>query len=105
MTTQYNVPVKVLDSSKEWMVQSSLANYSIFTDRSGNLQDTCFSREKLPYVGEFIVVKTLKEEAAQVAHKVLSGIEGLLVLPINKCSWEEDKERVERLLKATTVKV
>ncbi|MBS3075265.1 hypothetical protein J4429_02280 [Candidatus Pacearchaeota archaeon] len=99
MTTQYNVPVKVLDSSKEWMIQNSLAGYRVFTDRSGNLDGTCFSREDVPYVGELVVVKTLKPEAAQTAHRVLSGIEGLMVLPVTECSLEEDKQRVERISK------
>ena len=99
MTTQYNVPVKVLDTSKEWTIQSSLQRYKIFTDSSGNLDGTCFSRENLPYVGELIVVKTIKQEAAETANRVLSGIEGLLVLPVTECSLEEDKERVARLRK------
>jgi len=97
MTIQYNVPIKVLDSSQEWVIQTSLQPYRVFTDRSGNLEDTCFSRENVPYIGELVVVKTLKKEAAQTAHDVLSGIEGLLVMPITECSWEEDKERVARL--------
>ena len=97
MTTQYNVPVMVLDISKEWMIQNSLAGYRIFTDRSGNVEDTCFSRENVPYVGKLVVVKTLKQEAAQTAYDVLRGIEGLLVMPITECNWEEDKERVAEL--------
>lgn len=96
MTIQYNVPVKVLDPSQEWRIQNSLQPYRVFTDRHGHLEDTCFSREKMPYVGEFVVVKTLKKEAAKTAYDVLRGIEGLLVLPITECSWEEDKERVRR---------
>ncbi len=100
MTIQYNVPVKVLDSSKEWRIQNALQGYRVFTDGSGNLDQTCFSREKVPYAGELIVVKTLKQEAAQTAHKVLSGIEGLLVMPITESSWEEDKERIAALRKA-----
>jgi len=95
MTVQYNVPVKVLDPDKEHMVEYALRPYGVFTDRSGNLEDTCFSRENLPYVGKFIVVKTLKKEAAKTAHRVLGGIEGLLVLPITECIWEEDKNKIE----------
>ncbi len=94
MAIQYNVPVKVLDSSQEWMIQGSLTSYRVFTDRSGNLENTCFSRENVPYAGELIVMKTLKQEAAKTAYEVLRGIEGLLVLPITECSWEEDEERV-----------
>jgi len=94
MTTQYNVPIKVLDSSQEWLIQHSLTGYRVFSDRSGNLEDTCFSRENVPYVGELVVVKTLKQEAAKTAYDVLRGIEGLLIMPITECSWEEDKERV-----------
>jgi len=98
MTVQYNVSVKVLEASQEWRIQNSLQGYRVFTDRSGNLEDTCFSRENLPYVGELIVVKTLKQEAAQTAYDVLGGIEGLLVLPITECSYEEDKKnRVKRI--------
>ena len=95
MTKQYNVPVKVLDPSKEGLIQTSLQGYRVFTDRTGNLEDTCFSKENVPYVGELIVVKTLKPEVAQTAYKVLSGIEGLLVMPITFCCWEEDKEAGE----------
>ena len=89
MTIQYNVPIKVLDPSKEGMIQKSLVGYKIFTDRSGNLENTSFSRENVPYAGELIVVKTLKKEAAQVAYDVLEGIEGLLVMPITEGNWEE----------------
>ncbi len=96
MTIQYNVPVKVLDPSQEWRIQNSLQPYRIFTDRRGNLEDTCFSKETLPYVGELIVLKTLKKEAAATASEVWRGIEGLLVMPITECSWEEDKKRVRR---------
>lgn len=99
MTVQYGVPIKILDRSKEWMIQNSLQGYRVFTDRSGNLDGTCFSRENVPYVGELIVVKTLKQEAAQTAHEVLGGIEGLLVMPITESSWEEDKERIALLRK------
>ncbi|MBW3010821.1 hypothetical protein KY335_00360 [Candidatus Woesearchaeota archaeon] len=98
MTTQYNVPVKVLDKEREYMIEHSLRGYKVFTDGSGNLKDTCFSRERVPYVGEIIVVKTLKEEAAQTAHEVLSGIEGLVVLPITECDWDEDKARVAQAI-------
>ena len=104
MTIQYNVPIKVLDSSQEWVIQTSLQPYRVFTDRSGNLEDTCFSRENVPYIGELVVVKTLKKEAAQTAHDVLSGIEGLLVMSITECSWEEDKERVARLRQQSLVR-
>ncbi|MFC1682246.1 hypothetical protein ACFL0X_01350 [Nanoarchaeota archaeon] len=99
MTIQYNVQVKVLDSSQEWRIQNSLQGYRVFTDKSGNLEDTCFSRENVPYAGELIVVKTLKQEAAQTAYDVLGGIEGLLVMPISECSWEKDKERVAQIRK------
>jgi hypothetical protein len=97
MTRQYNVPVKVLDHSQEWLIQQSLTPYRVFTDASGNLDNTCFSYEEVPYVGELVVVKTLKKEAAQTAHDVLSGIEGLLVMPITECSFEEDKKRVAEI--------
>ena len=69
MTIQYNVPVKVLDSEREWMIQNSLAGYRCFVDGSGNLDGTAFSRENVLYVGELIVVKTIREDAAQTAHK------------------------------------
>jgi len=95
MTKQYNVPVKVLDPSVEYMVECALRGYKIFTDRRGNLSGTCFSRENAgPYVGEVIVIKILREEAAETAQRVLGGIEGLLVLPTTECSLEEDKKRV-----------
>jgi|SRR3989344_2679120 len=95
MTIQYNVSVKVLDPTKEWMLQHSLQGYRVFTDRSGNLEDTCFSKENISCVGEMTIVKTLKKEAAEIAYSVLSEVEGLLVLPINESSWEEDRKRVE----------
>ena len=97
MTIQYNVPVKVLDKSKEWIIQNSLQGYRVFTDRSGNLDSTCFSRENIPYVGDIIVVKTIKEDAAKTAHDVLSGIEGLVVLPTTECDLKEDQERVDKV--------
>ena len=97
MTKQYNVPIKVLDDSKEWMIQTALQPYRVFSDEHGNLDRTCFSRENFPYVGEFIVVKTLKKEAAEKAYEILKGIEGLLVLQIGESVWEEDKKRVARV--------
>ena len=103
MTIQYNVPIKVLDSSQEWRIQNSLVGYRVFTDRSGNLENTCFSRENIPYVGELVVVKTLKQEAAQTAYDTLRGIEGLLVMPISECNLEEDKKRVARVRKERVV--
>lgn len=95
-TTQYNVAVKVLDPSREQFIQQSLVGYRALADESGNLKDTRFSREDIPYVGEVVVVKTLNYEVAQIAYEVLGGIEGLVVLPITECCWEEDKERVAR---------
>ena len=94
MMTQYNVSVKVLDLTQGTRIQSSLQGCGVFTDSSGNLDRTCFSREDVPYVGKLIVVKTLKEEVACVAHDVLSGIEGLFVMPITESSWKEDTGRV-----------
>ncbi len=93
MTIQYNVPVKVVLPSQEYLIEHSLRPYRVFSDTRGHLDRTCFSREQLPYVGEVIVVKTLKKEAAEVAHEVLSRIEGLLVLPITECDWEKDRIR------------
>ena len=92
MTTQYNVPIKVLDEKVEWRIQSDLANYPSFSDGSGNLIQTCFSKEKLRYVGEFIVIKTLIKQNAEIAFDVLQGIEGLVVLPISESLWEEELE-------------
>jgi len=97
MTTQYNVAVKVLDKSKEYLVQHALKNYRVFTDRSGNLDGTCFSREVLPYAGEFVVVKTIKKEAAETAEDVLKTIEGLLGLPTTESEWEKDGEIIKKL--------
>ena len=94
MKIQYNVAVKVLNPFQEWRIQQSLQNYTVFTNKSGYLEDTCFSKEDIPYVGELVVVKTLKKDAAKTAHHVLSGIEGLVVMPITECDWEEDKKRV-----------
>ena len=96
MTLQYNVPIIILDSSAEPDIQHLLKPYYVFTDGRGNLQGTRFSKEKIPYVGEIVVVKTLREDAALKAHEVLSGIEGLLVLPITTCDMEEDHRRVNR---------
>lgn len=91
MTIQYYVPIKVLDSDREHMIQTALQPYRVFTDEHGNLDRTCFSREEFPYVGEIVVIKTLKEEAAKIAHEVLSGIEGLLVLPITESQLERPR--------------
>ena len=98
MTVQYNVPVVVLDPNKRYLVQHALKGYKCFTDRSGNLDGTCFSKETVPCVGELYIVKTIKREAAETAHEVLSGIEGLLVLPINQCNMEEDEQRIAELV-------
>ncbi|MEK6849985.1 MAG: hypothetical protein AABX85_00225 [Nanoarchaeota archaeon] len=98
MTIQYNVPVKVLNLSKEWLIQESLRGYKIFTDRTGNLEDICFSRENVPYVGELIVVKTHKREAAQKAYELLKEVEeGFLVLPITESDFKKDREKVGKL--------
>jgi hypothetical protein len=105
MVIQYNVPVKVLDETKRYLIELSLKGYKIFTNRSGNLEATCLSRENMPYVGELIVMKTLKQGAAQKAYEVLSGIEGLLVMPISQCSWEEDRERIDKEDKERTNKI
>ena len=101
--TQYNVAVKVINPDMESRIQQYLKPYRCFTDESGNLKDTCFSREQLPYVGEMIVVKTLNREAADTAYTVLSKLEGLLVLPINECSWYEDRDRSDPLKEAPVV--
>ena len=90
MTVQYNIPIKVLDPSKRWMIQHSLKPYRVFTDESGNLDGTCFSKENVPYVGELIVVKTIKQEAAKLAYEIFHDIEGLLVLPINESNLESE---------------
>ena len=37
-----------------------------------------------------IVVRSIHPEEAETAYKVLSGIEGLLVLPITECEVEDD---------------
>ena len=100
MTIQYYVQIKVLNMKTEYMIQHALKNYRVFTDESGNLSGTCFSRENLPYVGSIVVVKTIRKEAADTAHEVLSGIEGLIVLPITECNLEEDEERIKAILEA-----
>jgi len=97
MTTQYNVAVKVLKEERRNAIVTSLQGYRIFTDRSGNLDGTNFSRETVPYIGDITIVKTLKKEAAEKAHEVLSEIEGLLVLPITESIWEQDKKSIDTL--------
>ena len=92
MTINYNVPVKVLDPENESIIEKSLRGYDVFVDRSGNLDGTDFIRQTVPYVGEIIVVRTIKEKAARTAYKVLSGIEGLVVLPVTECTPEEAEE-------------
>ena len=90
MTTQYNVPIKVADQTREYLIQHELKGYRVFTDGKGNLDRTAFSREFVPYVGEVVVVKSLKQEAAQTAYNILSKIEGLVVLPVTESVFEED---------------
>jgi len=98
MTVQYNVPVLVLDPSREYMIQHTLMRFPCFVNSGGYLDGTRFSKEYAgPYVGDIIIVKTLREDAAKVAHRVLGGVEGLLVLPIKECDYEEDKRRVLEL--------
>ena len=41
--------------------------------------------------------KLIRAESAKKAYEVLSGIEGLLVLPVTESNWEEDKEKVARI--------
>lgn len=91
MITQYNIPIISLDKSKEFLIQQSLQGYRCFTNESGNLDGTCFSKEQAQYIGAFTVIKTISLEAANTAHKILSGIEGLVVLPIK----ESELEKVE----------
>mgnify|MGYP001572763318 FL=1 len=97
MTIQYNVPIKVLNSMSEYKIQDALGQQGIPADMGGSLEKTCLSKEEFPYIGELIVIKTLKKEIADTAYKVLFGIEDLLVLPITECNWEDDRERVAEL--------
>ena len=90
MSIQYNVPIKILDNAVGSQIASSLRFYKCFTDESGNFYQTCLSREQLPYVGEMVIIKTLREDAANTAHKVLSEIEGLIVLPITESNLEDE---------------
>jgi len=83
-TTEYYVPIKVTQPDQESVIQTALQGYPVFTTKSGDLNQTCFSREKLPYVGEMIIVKTRSRLVAETAHEVLSGIEGLLILPLTE---------------------
>ena len=104
MTLQYNLSIKVLDPKVEWRIQQNLKGYKVFTDEYGNLKDTCFGKEDVPYVGEIVVMKTLRKEAAETAHELLKGIEGLVALPITECDWEEDKKRCdERLIHTSQI--
>ena len=41
----------------------------------------------------FTVFKALRKEAAEKVYEVLSGIEGLLVLPITECYHVDDVQR------------
>ena len=91
MTIQYNVPIKVLKDGSEDSIETALRPYGVFADRYGNfMENTTFSREELPYVGEMLVIKTPREQAAKTIHRVLKGIEGLVVLPVTTCDLEED---------------
>jgi hypothetical protein len=87
--TEYYVPIKVITPSQEGAIQSALQGYPIFTTASGDLNQTCFSRENLPFVGEMIVIKTRSRLAAKTAQESLSGIEGLLVLPLTEKTLDE----------------
>ena len=97
MTVQYNIGVVVLRPEDEKMVEARLRPYSVFVDGSGNLKDTAFGREDIPYIGPVVLVKTLNLEAAQTAYAVLSAFEGFRVLPITECSWEDDLLRVQAI--------
>jgi hypothetical protein len=89
MTTQYNIPIKVVDGNQNWKIQHTLQGYKPMTDRSGNLKNTCFSKEEVPYVGEVIVVKTSKLRKALDISKLLKTIEGLIVLPVTESELEK----------------
>lgn len=91
---QYNIAIRVIDSRKEWFIQTVLANHggNVFTDSSGNLDRTGFYKECLPYVGEVVVIKTLKSEAADTAQRILRGLDkDLVVLPTTQCPFEENR--------------
>ncbi len=88
-TTEYYVPIKVTDPGQEAYIQTILQGYPVFTTQSGDLNQTCFSRENLPFVGEMIVVKTRSRIAAETARDALSGIEGLLILPLTEKTVKE----------------
>ena len=88
-TTHYYVPIKVINPHYGEMVQTALQAYPIFTTPNGDLNQTCFSRENLPFVGDVTVVKTRSRLVAETAHEILSGIEGLIILPITESILEE----------------
>lgn len=97
MTIQYVIPIKVIDSSKDLIIQNSLRSYESFTDGRGNLKSGCFSHEKVDYVGEIVVVRILEKDVALMTRTALSRIEGLVVLPITESDWEEDVLRTAEL--------
>ncbi len=91
---QYNVPISLRGVTNGTMQQYLQPYSQTFTDRSGNLDSTCFSRETHPTYGEVIIFKTLHKAAPPVVRRVLGGIDGIFVHPTEECSWEEDKEKV-----------
>jgi hypothetical protein len=102
---QYNVAIKDLRAgipNPGWGISNMFQGYKEFTDGSGNLDRTAFSRETWKYGGEFVVIKTLKPEVVDIVYTVLRNVKGLIVLPMQKCRWE-DPSKSRR--KSLTVRV
>ena len=59
------------------------------TDRSGNQKRWVLSREDLPYIGEILVLKTLDKETAEMAHREIGKLEGIIIFEPTECEWEK----------------
>lgn len=79
MNNQYNVVI-VGKESDPWNAIAGTTQRVLPYDQSGNPNRWVFSREKLAYVGDCIVLKTLDESTAQTAFDALKGIEGVIAL-------------------------
>jgi hypothetical protein len=75
MILQFNVPIKVIDDES--------VRRKIHIEGEGY-----FLEKDFPYIGHLIIYQTNDKELARRAHKILTGIEGIVVLPVTESNEE-----------------
>ncbi len=97
-STMYAVATKIIDPElTSGSIQTPLQGYRELVTRGGHLDYCTFSREEIPRIGEMVIFRSLKEDAAKKVYEVWSGMEGLITMPIHEGTWGEDKARVEEI--------